>query len=187
MVPVFEFDSFISEADYRKALKRGCYTPNWFIPFILDIIIFSNSISLSVKYLHYALAGYKRMWIDSIIFLILAIAVIILFIRQLRMPNKIVEKNIYQLVAKTGSKNINTHLVFYEDKILTTSNTDKSNKESYFLYDMIIKITEYDTFLLLGGRESAVYVEKASIPDSVKFNEFIWNKCPDAKYKKIDK
>lgn len=178
MKSFFEIDSVVLEKDFRMGIKttvpKKIYIPllmEFFCLFFLGYLTLSEweSAMPVIKILDAAILTY-------ICYLIISI---------LKKKNKAVREIIDKVALRTGSRDLRQHLSFYENEIIMTDCSNLS--PTHIIYSMIKIIWEFNGFLIFSGDNFGVYVSKNCIPDDKAFYDFIWSKCPNAKYKKYNK
>lgn len=179
MEPNFVINTVVSERDYRRGLRDSVEKRSIIIWISIFVLMIIRTIGEMVNYGYYYRLPYKYL-IMSILFIGLCVYFIF---KHWSLPDKIAQQNIDMLVLQTGSAELNNMIRFYDYEVTDTSL--KTNKTFHIPYPFINKIVEYDSFIMLLGRQgSAVYISKSDIPDYHGFMNYIIYKCPAAKIRR---
>lgn len=186
MEPIFEFNSHITEENYRKGLKCGTnFIPN-IISGLLGVFLILEAMWTIIKYIGYIAYGVSDVLMLLAVYGLILCLGVFLLVSAIRAPQKMINNAINEVVMKTGSADVTVHSCFYEQEIMVQS-VIKAEQTLHFPYGMITSIMDFREFIVFTGTNRGVYVEKAVIPDNQAFYNFIWSKCPNTKYKKYNK
>lgn len=180
MTPVFEIHTVVSEGNYRRAMIK-----NGFLPVHLFLISGGLFFALyyMAKFFYYTLSPYYRVttgyvvsvWASIIFFMFLVIL-------ELRIPKRNAQRNIDHLIMRTGKSCLITEFKFYDNEFVC--NAYDSDNEVHMPYYFITRIQDFGNFVVLRSRQGKLaLITKSDIPDNKAFSEFIWSKCPTAKFK----
>lgn len=176
MEPLFTIKTHITEKQYRRGLKDGLnklrnileiVIPIVFIIYIIVVMIYFEFVGESMNYIMY----------------FAAIAGCLFFLwTHFYVNKKNIQRAIDLLAVKAGSTEVNYFLSFYEEEVIIQ--IENCSDKGHVAYSDVIIIKDFGDFILLqSSRSVAIYISKMDVPDNHAFSDFIWSKCPNAKFK----
>ncbi len=175
--PVFELHTFVSEAQYRRGL-RATFEPMTLLPrFLLVAGLIGYCLWAVISFL---LGRYPAPAFLMVIISFCLVVNLHSLYRILTFPKRAVQQNIDGMVMSTGSGDIDSVILFFEDKIKI--NHKNIAEPRYLLYKDINKVIELSDLLIFEKTNSfALYISKADVADMEGFLKLMYSKCPSAR------
>lgn len=180
MEPLFDIQTTVSEQNYRRAMLLSGRSPAHCLRLSAAVIIIAYLIG---EFFYYWSSSYYRLSVQYVVIQCILILMFAgLFFYEFKTPKRNSQRNIDHLIMYTGRSCLQTNFKFFDNEFSCKS-YDRDG-DVHIPYGFITKIADCGDFIMLCTRQNKMaLITKSDVPDNKAFSDFIWSKCPNAKFK----